>query len=126
MARKALDAFNRRDRAAWSALCDPEFENVPPRDWPESDPIHGYEAVWDFFVDAQDAWEEGPYGFVELIAAGNDKVVANVRREVRGKSSGASVAWSYWQVVTFRNGKLLRMEWFANRAEALEAAGLSE
>jgi hypothetical protein len=47
-----------------------------------------------------------PYGFVELIAAGKDKVVANVRREVRGKSSGASVAWSYWQVVTFRNGKL--------------------
>ena len=125
-ARKALDAFNRRDRAVWLALSDPEFENFPPRDWPESDPIRGYEAVWDFFVEAQDAWEEGPFEYAELIDAGNDKVVADVRREARGKASGASVAWSYWQVVTFRNGKLLRMEWFANRAEALEAAGLQE
>jgi ketosteroid isomerase-like protein len=126
VARKALDAFNRRDRAAWLTLHDPECENFPPRDWPESDPIQGYEAVWDFFVETQEGWEEGPYEFVELIDAGNDKVVASVGREVRGKASGASVAWSYWQVVTFRNGKLLRMEWFANRAEALEAVGLRE
>jgi ketosteroid isomerase-like protein len=126
VARKALDAFNRRDRAAWLTLCDPELENFPPRDWPESDPIQGYEAVWDFFVEAQEGWEEGPFEFVELIDAGNDKVVADVRREVRGKASGASVAWSYWLVVTFRNGKHLRMEWFANRAEALEAVGLRD
>ncbi len=124
--RQALDAFNRRDRAAWLALCDPELENVPPRDWPESDPIRGREAVWDFFVEAQDAWEESPFEYVELIEAGNDKVVADMRREARGKASGASVAWSYWQVFTFRDGKALRFEWFADRAEALEAAGLRE
>jgi hypothetical protein len=29
---KAIDAFNRRDRDAWLALCDPEYENAPPRD----------------------------------------------------------------------------------------------
>lgn len=29
-----------------------------------------------------------------------------------------------WQVATFRNGKALRLEWFADRSEALEAAGL--
>ena len=49
---QALDAFNRRDRASWAALSDPELENVPPRDWPESDPLRGYAAVWDFFVEA--------------------------------------------------------------------------
>jgi ketosteroid isomerase-like protein len=124
--RLAVDAFNRRDRAAFLALCDPELENFPPRDWPESDPIRGYEAVWSFFVGAQDAWEEGPFELVELVDAGNDKVVADVRREVRGKASGASVAWSYWLVVTYRNGKPWRMEWFADRAEALEGAGLRE
>ena len=55
-----------------------------------------------------------------------DKVVADMRREARGKASGASVAWSYWQVFTFRDGKALRFEWFADRAEALEAVGLRE
>ncbi len=126
--RQALDAFNRGDTAVWSALCDPDLENVPPRDWPESDPIRGCTAVWNFFVEAQDAWgeESRPFEFAELIDAGNDKVVADMRREVRGKASGASVAWSYWQVVTFRNGKALHIAWFGDRAEALEAAGLSE
>jgi hypothetical protein len=46
---------------------------------------------------------------------------------MRGKASGATIDWKYWGVVfTFRNGKVLRIEWFANRAEALEAAGLSK
>jgi ketosteroid isomerase-like protein len=124
--RRGLDAFNRRDTAAWQALCDPELENIPTRYWPESDPIRGREAVWDFFIEAQDAWEESSFEYVELIDAGNDKVVADMRREARGKASGASVAWSYWLVVTFRNGKMVRIEWFGDRAEALEAVGLRE
>jgi hypothetical protein len=32
----------------------------------------------------------------------------------------------HWLVVTFRDGKPCRDEWFTDRAEALEAAGLSE
>jgi ketosteroid isomerase-like protein len=125
--RRALDAFNRRDKAAWLALCDPELENVPIRDWPDSDPIRGREAVWDFYFEANDVWEDGgPWEYGDLIEAGNDKVVANLRREVRGKASGASVTWSQWQVGTFRNGKWLRAEWFAERSEALEAVGLRE
>ncbi len=27
----ALDAFNRRDKTAWLAFYEPEFENLPPR-----------------------------------------------------------------------------------------------
>ena len=55
-AQKALDAFNRRDKAAWLVLNDPEVEVVPPRDWPESDPIRGREAVWDFYIENIGAW----------------------------------------------------------------------
>jgi ketosteroid isomerase-like protein len=124
--RRALEAFNRRDRAVWLAVCDPEVENVPPREWPESDPIRGSEAVWDFYVEGNQPWEDSPFENVEVIDAGNDKVVVDMRREVRGKASGVSIAWRYWQVGTLRNGKILRIEWFADRAEALEAAGLQE
>jgi ketosteroid isomerase-like protein len=123
--RKALDAFNRRDRAAWLALCDPEFETVPSSDWPEIDPIQGPEAAWDFYVKADEPWEGSPYEYVDLMDGGNDKIVARQWREMRGKASGASVVYSYWFVATYRNGKALRAEWFASRAEALEAAGLS-
>jgi ketosteroid isomerase-like protein len=122
----ALAAFNRRDKPAWLALSDPGLENIPPSDWPESDPVRGPEPVWEFLVRAQDVWESSPFEYVEVIDAGEDTVVADIRAEVRGKASGAAVAWSYWQVCTFRDGKLLLMEWFVDRAEALEAVGLRE
>ena len=124
--RRGLDAFNRRDKTAWLAACDPECDNYPPREWPENAPIRGGEAIWDFFVEAVSAWEDGSFEWGELIDAGTDKIVANQVREMRGKASGASVAWSYWVVFTFRSGKILRWEWFADRAEALGAAGLEE
>ena len=123
---RGLDAFNRRDKAAWIAVCDPEVENFPPHEWPESAPARGAEAIWEFFVEAVKAWEEGSFEWGELIDAEPDKVVANQRRQMRGKASGAGVDWSYWVVFTFRDRRLLRFEWFADRAEALEAAGLSE
>ena len=126
VARRTLDAFNRRDRAAWLALNDPESECVPPRDWPESDAIRGRVAVWGFYMQNIGAWREGALENDELIEAGNDKVVTHVRGEMQGKASGASVAFSYWTVSTFRNGKVLRVEWFADRDEALEAAGQRE
>ena len=124
--RQANDAFNRRDRDAWLALCDPGFESFPPRNWPVQDPTQGAEAIWDLYVEDSETWEEGPYEYVEIIDAGNDEVVAHQRREMRGKASGAGVVWDYWIVVRFRNRKALRIEWFVDRRDALEAAGLRE
>jgi len=126
LVRRGMDAFNQRDKAAFVALCDPQAENVPPREWPENAPIQGAGAIWDFFVEAVEAWVEGSYEWGELIDAGRDKIVANQLREMRGKTSGASVAWSFWVVFTFRDEKVLRWEWFADRAEAFEAAGAPE
>ena len=70
--RQGLEAVNRRDKAAWLAACDPDLENIPPSDWPESEPIRGSGLVYDFYVEAQDAWgdESSPYTHVELIDAG--------------------------------------------------------
>jgi ketosteroid isomerase-like protein len=45
---------------------------------------------------------------------------------MRGRTSGAGVQLDYWVVVTFREGKILCDQWFADRAEALEAVGLRD
>ena len=50
--------------------------------------------------------------------------MAHLRAELRGKTSGAAIAWNYWVVFTIRNGKVLRFEWFDERAKAFEAAGI--
>ncbi len=122
--RLALEAFARGDKAAWDELCDPDVEVVPVGDWPEGE-IRGREAAWDFFVATEEPWEPGSYEMVEVID-GDDKVVTRLERDMRGKSSGVEVHYDYWLVVTSRNGKALRLEWFENRSEALEAAGISE
>lgn len=123
--RRGLDAFNRRDRATWLALCSPEVENVPPREWPESRLTRGRDVVWEFLTSNNDPWEASRYEPSEVIE-GDDKVVVHLTAEMRGKASGAEVAWSFWQVVTFHNGAVSRFEWFAQRDAALEAAGLQE
>jgi ketosteroid isomerase-like protein len=122
LARAGMDAFNRRDRAAWIALCDPALENHPPLDWPEAAVVRGAEAVWDFLVGLQEGWGQAEYEWAEVIDAGDDRIVGRQRAELRGDASGAGVVFSYWLVVTLRDGKSLRFEWFADRSEALAAA----
>jgi ketosteroid isomerase-like protein len=122
--RSALDAFNRRDKAAFLAVCDPDLENVPPREWPESRRVRGAEAVWDFLVENQDPWQEATFEVVEPIEASGDGVVAQVRGELRGSASGAGVPWLYWHAVRFRGGTATEFRWFADRAEAVAAAGI--
>jgi ketosteroid isomerase-like protein len=124
--RLSFEAVARRDKAAFLAMCDPEVETVPYRDFPESAPTRGAEAVWDRFIELHQPWHEGALKPVELIEAGGGKVVAHAYGEMLGEASGATVASSAWPVVTFRDGKMLRIDWFAERAEALKAVGLSE
>ena len=124
--RRANEAFNRGDKTAWLSATDPDAVMVPAREWPEYAPIRGAEAIWDFYVEATSAWAEGNWELGETLEARNHTVVANARREARGRASGAGVPFSYWLVTTFRHGKTIRIEWFSDRRQAFEAAGLSE
>ena len=63
---------------------------------------------------------------VELIEAGEDKVIAVVRISGRAKLSGVEVDMTYAELSTLRDGKVTRSRQFFTRDEALEAAGLSE
>ena len=49
-----------------------------------------------------------------------------VRVSGSAKQSGVAVAISDAHVLTLRDGRVTRLEVFLNRAEALEAVGLSE
>jgi ketosteroid isomerase-like protein len=125
LARQALEALGRRDLELWLAVHDEDFEVVPIRDWPEPG-VRGPEAAWDFYLKIIDLFADFPADQAEVTDAGGERVVAHPRYEVRGRESGAGVEFEYWVVFTFRRGRILRAEWFADRAEALEAAGLSE
>ena len=120
--RQTLDALDRRDRAAWLARCDQDFEVVASAAWPDAGLIRGPGTAWDFYVEVMEAFEDFVTADGELVDAGADQVLAHARQDLRGKTSGADVEFDYWVVVTFRDGKRHRDEWFVDRAEALEAA----
>jgi ketosteroid isomerase-like protein len=122
--RRSLDAFNRGDRTTWLALRHQDFEITPISDWPDARMIRGREAGWDFYREVADTLSARVAA--DLVDAGGDKVLAHQRHEGRGRASGADVEVDYWIVITFRDETILQDEWFADRADALKAAGLSE
>jgi ketosteroid isomerase-like protein len=124
VARRLLGAFNRGDRAAWLALLDDDYEVVPVAEWPDPSAVRGGEAGWDFYVEIAHTLSFG-HAYIDFVDAGGDKVLGHQRHEAHGRTSGANVEIHYWIVMTCRNGKVLRDEWYTDRAEAFEAAGLS-
>jgi ketosteroid isomerase-like protein len=123
--RQLLEALDRRDLSSWLAVCDEDVEVVPTRDWPEPG-VRGAEAAFNWYVQAFDTLQPFRTTDTEFIDAGADKVLLQYRTDVRGKGSGAKVEFRRWAVLTIRKGRILRGEWFSDRAEALKAAGLSE
>ncbi len=124
--RDSMDAFDRRDQAAWLAFRAADCVVVPSVTWPEAGTVRGREAAWDYYVQVVEAFDHAPVGDVEVVDAGNDTVLVHQRIDWRGRASGASVAFNYWIVITFRDGKIVRDVWFDDRAEAFPAAGLRE
>ena len=124
--RRSLEAFDRRDKALWLEARSENFKVVTTNQWPEGD-VRGREAAWDFYVSIADTFERRPFSDdIEFMDAGPDKVLVHQRNDVRGGESGVNVEIDYWVVISFRDGKMIREQWFESRAEALEAAGLSE
>ena len=85
----------------------------------------GHDGIREGFRAWLEAWGSIEYRAEELIEAG-DEVLAMVRVRAVGRSSGVEVNYETPQLWTFEDGKIVRMRVFADRAEALEAAGLSE
>ena len=69
-----------------------------------------------------DAWELW-LGEAEELKAEGDRVAVLVRYRARGRGSGAEVQGRESALFTFREGKVVRYEWFHGEADAFEALG---
>jgi len=131
MSRENVEALDRAlasaatDPSALFAMLDEEVEWDYVGAFPESTTYHGPGQVREFFGAWTGAFDDFGIAAEELIDAG-DSVVVRLRQWGRGKGTGASVENLTWQVLTFRDGKIVRCRGYDDRAEALEAAGLGE
>jgi ketosteroid isomerase-like protein len=86
---------------------------------------HGLDAALQSFERWKDAWEDLEGRPEEFTDAGCHVVVTSYFRG-RGLRSGVEVETRIYEVYTLLNRKIVRMDEYTEREEALEAAGLRE
>jgi ketosteroid isomerase-like protein len=91
----------------------------------EEELSYGPDAVRAYYERWGGSWQEHEVAAEEFIDAG-DRVFVSALFRGRGRGSGASVEARFYGVYALRNGKIVRMDEYTVRAEALEAAGLRE
>jgi ketosteroid isomerase-like protein len=91
----------------------------------EESAARGHDAVRASLARWKSEWDDYellPEGFAEM----GDRVVATVRLRGRGRGSGIEIEALFYDVFTLRQGKIVRMDQFTKRSEALEAVALSK
>jgi len=118
-----IEAYNRRDFDAALASFDPDVDWVLPAHQ-SSDSARGTAAVRHFLEELDESFDELRLEPQEFVDAG-DRVATRLRYFGRGKESGTEMETEmYHQVATFRDGKIVRMEYVTSWPAALEAAGV--
>jgi ketosteroid isomerase-like protein len=122
--RRMLRAFNDGDVEAIVAECDHTVE-WEEQSIPGVDRLYrGHDGVRRWWATV--GWEElgSIEGRLEELKEADDTLIAAVRFEGEGRSSGVRVQMHVHLVFTFRDGKVVRRQVFQTLAEALKAAGL--
>ncbi len=124
--RRLIDAYNRRDMDAFVELLDPNVEWIPIMAALEGRVYCGHEGVRAWIDDLDEDWEYFEPCLEDFHDLG-DRILIFGHWRARGRASGVELdnqpaAWIY----KIKDGKVVWMRTFTDRAEALEAAGLSE
>ena len=124
---KLLKAFERGGTEAALELVAPGFELTMPSTYPGPNRVfRGPEAARQALEDWIDSFEDFRAESEELIDAG-DNVVAVVRESGQMRGSTTRIDAPFTAVFAFdEQGRVARLDWFTDRAEALEAVGLRE
>jgi ketosteroid isomerase-like protein len=121
--RSCWAAFNRGDLEGALEAADPDV--VTHRHEPEDATWHGPDGVLNALADWTAGFDHFELKVGDFIDAG-DRVLALAHQTATGKLSGAPVEADFWFVFTVIEGRITEFDIFARKAEALEAAGLSE
>ena len=127
--RRVFEALGRHDTEAILSAYDPnvkvDFSGGPLASLMGDNVYRGYDGLRKMVRDRYMDFERVEDDCQELIDAGQ-RVISLVITRGRGRSSGIDSEIRQYGVWTIRNEKIVRIDWFYSRAEALEAAGLTE
>ena len=94
--------------------------------WPERKTYEGTDGAREFLATWTEPWDDWEVELEELVDAGADQVLAVLRQHGSSKTTGLEVDMHFAQLWTMRDGQYIRMQMYADPAEARRAAGLSK
>jgi ketosteroid isomerase-like protein len=119
-------ATNERDFARAMEHFDIEVELVVPPGFLDPGEYKGRDAVGAWFGDWFSSFDRnGRFDVKELTELDGGAVLLVADFHARGRSSGIEVHGTVVWLYGLRRGKIARVEGYASRVEALEAAGLA-
>jgi ketosteroid isomerase-like protein len=123
VARRFHDHFDRTGEPLWDVV-DSEIE-VCDYDIPDAGTYHGLAGYTKWLTNWGETFENYSMELERLVDAG-DQVVSLIVMRATGRASGVSVERKDAIVSTFQDGKITRIDYYNDQAQALEAAGLRE
>ena len=120
--RRFTEAVARGDYAAAATELGPKVE-IDDTDIPEStgtDSFYAWLARWD------EAWESWSIEDLEVRPAGEHRTISLFKMIAKGKGSGIELARNDAVVAEYREGKIVRIAYYNDQSQALEAVGLPE
>ena len=126
LAQRGIAALNQGGVDAVIEFCDPEVEWVAiPGFLPDAEDFNGHEGVRAWFAKVGEALGMIDWQALEVIDGG-DRLFVALKLNAAGRASGIAGEFLIFQSWTLRDGRLVRLESYLSREEALAAAGLSE
>ena len=125
--RRWWEGFN-EDGIPPLTLCDDEIQIRMPPDFPVRGVFEGHDGVRRWRDQVFDVFDNPRVDAEEIVDVHGDGTTVLMLLRATGTASYTEMRIDYeWGAVwTIRDGKLLHAQGYLNRAEALEAAGLSE
>jgi ketosteroid isomerase-like protein len=124
--RRAFAAYNRADTALFLELLDPDVEWIPLMASLEGRVYRGLDGIRQWLEEGLltdwESFETYPEDFRDL----GDRVLVSGHWRARGRASGVELERAATWLFDVKGGKIARLQTYSDRAEALEAAGLSE
>ena len=127
LVRASVEAYNAGNREAFLELFAEDVEIRPDASrFPEAEPFRGREEFGRFLADIDEGWaSSGRAELGEVLSVG-DRVVVRGPWGGTGRASGIDLRSDLTAIYTFRDRKVVKLEFFFDHAKALEAAGLPE
>jgi ketosteroid isomerase-like protein len=123
--RRIYERLNRGDVEGVVELCDDGFLMDMSERVFNPDTYSGPDGIRRFYAGVRDAWESYRWDVEETRVAG-DSVVAMLWCRGQSREGGPEVDWRVAWLWKLRRARPVSVRFYRHRADALEAAGLSE